>query len=123
MRLGVATLATRALRVLETVVAHPTPDRFVLDAGTKAFTSDGGDGPPFPGRGVIAGRPELRLDFMNEEHAVGSRTDEDDVRIGDRVQVVPLHACACINMFDVAYGVREDVLQREIAIGARGRMR
>ena len=123
MRLGVATLATCAVRVLATVVAHPTPDRFVLDAGTKAFTSDGGDGPPFPGRGVIAGRPELRLDFMNEEHAVGHRTGEDDVRIGDRLQVVPLHACACVNMFDVAYGVREDVLQHEIAIGARGRMR
>ena len=123
MRLGVATLATCAIRVLATVVAHPTPDRFVLDAGTKAFTSDGGDGPPYPGRGVIAGRPELRLDFMNEEHAVGHRTGEDDVRIGDRLQVVPLHACACVNLFDVAYGVREGVVEREIAIEARGRMR
>ena len=123
MRLGVATLATCAIRVLATVVAHPAPDRFVLDAGTKAFTSDGGDGPPYPGRGVIAGRPELRLDFMNEEHTVGSRTGDDDVRIGDRLQVVPLHACSCVNMFDVAYGVREGVVEREIAIEARGRMR
>ena len=31
------------------------------------------------------------------------------MRIGDRLQVVPLHACACVNMFDVAYGVREGV--------------
>ena len=95
----------------------------MLDAGTKAFTSDGGDGPPFPGRGVVAGRPELRLDFMNEEHAVGHRTGDDDVRIGDRLEVIPLHACSCVNMFDVAYGVREGVVEREIAIEARGRMR
>ncbi len=73
MRLGVASEHTCAARVLTTVVAHPTEERFVLDAGSKAFTSDGGDGPPFPGRGVVAGRPELVLDFMNEEHTVGHR--------------------------------------------------
>jgi len=123
MRLGVATEATCAARVLATVVAHPTSDRFVLDAGTKAFTSDGGDGPPFPGRSVVVGRPELRLDFMNEEHTVGHRTADDDVQIGDRVEVIPLHVCSCVNMFDVAYGVRDGVVEREIAIEARGRMR
>jgi len=123
MRLGVATEATCAARVLTTVVAHPTPDRFVVDAGTKAFTSDGGDGPPLPGRGVVRGRPELRLDFMNEEHAVGRRTGDDDVRIGDRVEVIPLHVCSCVNMFDVAFGVRAGVVEREIAIEARGRIR
>jgi D-serine deaminase-like pyridoxal phosphate-dependent protein len=123
MRLGLATEATCAARVLATVVAHPAPDRFVLDAGTKAFSSDGADGPPFPGRGVVVGRPELRLDFMSEEHGVGSLTGEDDVRIGDRLEVIPLHVCSCVNMFDVAYGVRDEAVEREIAIEARGRMR
>jgi D-serine deaminase-like pyridoxal phosphate-dependent protein len=123
MRLGLATEASCAARVLATVVAHPAPDRFVLDAGTKAFSSDGADGPPFPGRGVVVGRPELRLDFMSEEHGVGSLTGEDDVRIGDRLEVIPLHVCSCVNMFDVAYGVRDGAVEREIAIEARGRMR
>jgi D-serine deaminase-like pyridoxal phosphate-dependent protein len=123
MRLGVAVEATCAARVLATVVAHPAPDRFVLDAGTKAFSSDGADGPPFPGRGVVLGRPGLRLEFMSEEHGVGSRTGDDDVRIGDRVQVIPLHVCSCVNLFDVAYGVRDGSVEREIAIEARGRMR
>ena len=123
MRLGVATEATCGARVLTTVVAHPAPDRFVLDAGTKALTSDGGDGPPFPGRGVVVGRPELRLDSMSEEHGVGSRTGEDDVRIGDRLEVIPLHVCSCVNMFDTAYGVRAGTVEREIVIEARGRMR
>jgi D-serine deaminase-like pyridoxal phosphate-dependent protein len=123
MRLGVATEATCAVRVLTAVVAHPTEERFVLDAGSKAFTSDGADGPAFPGRGVVAGRPELRLDFMNEEHCVGHRTGADDVRIGDRLEVIPLHACSTVNMFDVAFGLRDGVVEREIAIEARGRMR
>jgi D-serine deaminase-like pyridoxal phosphate-dependent protein len=123
MRLGVATEATCAVRVLTTVVAHPTDERFVLDAGTKAFTSDGGDGPPFPGRGVVAGRPELVLDFMNEEHTVGHRTGADDVRIGDRLEVIPLHVCSTVNMFDEAVGIRSGQVVRMFAIAGRGKMR
>lgn len=123
MRLGVASEATCAAHVLATVVAHPTDERFVLDAGTKAFTSDGGDGPPFPGRGVVAGRPELVLDFMNEEHAVGRRTGADDVRIGDRLRVIPLHVCSTVNMFDEAIGVRGGEAVRTFAIAGRGKMR
>ena len=60
---------------------------------------------------------------MNEEHAVGHRTDADDVRIGERLRVIPLHACATVNMFDVAVGVRGGVVEREIAIVGRGKMR
>ncbi len=123
MRLGVATEDTCAARVLATVVAHPTDERFVIDAGTKAFTSDGGDGPPFPGRGVVAGRPELRLDFMNEEHGVGRRTGSDDVRIGQRLEVIPLHVCSTVNMFDEAFGVRGGEVLRTFDIAGRGKMR
>ncbi len=123
IRLGVAREATCAARVLATVVSRPDAERFVLDAGSKAFTSDGDDGPPFPGRGVVAGRPELRLDFMNEEHAVGHIEGEGDLRIGDRLEVIPLHVCSTVNMFDVAFGVRDDVVERELAIAGRGRMR
>ena len=123
MRLGTATEGTCAARVLVTVVAHPTEDRFLVDGGTKAFTSDGGDGPPFPGRGLVVGRPDLRLTFMNEEHGVGHRTGAGDVRIGDRLEVIPLHVCSCVNMFDTAYGVRDGVVESELAIAGRGKMR
>jgi D-serine deaminase-like pyridoxal phosphate-dependent protein len=122
MRLGVATEATCAARVLATVVAHPAEERFVLDAGTKAFSSDGGDGPPFPGRGVVAGRPELLLDFMNEEHAVGHRAGRDDVRIGERLEVVPLHVCSTVNLFDEAFGVRDGEVVTTFPIAGRGKV-
>lgn len=123
MRLGVATEETCALRVLATVVAHPTEDRFVIDAGTKCLTSDGGDGPPFPGWGLVPGRPELRLDFLNEEHGVFRRTGPDDVAIGERLEIVPIHASGCANMFDVAYGVRDGKVVGELWIAGRGRVR
>jgi D-serine deaminase-like pyridoxal phosphate-dependent protein len=105
------------------VVARPTSERFLVDAGTKAFSSDGGDGPPFPGRGIVIGRPDLVLDFMSEEHGVGHITSERPLAIGERLEVIPLHVCASVNLFDVAYGIREGVVEREIPIAARGRSR
>jgi len=122
MRLGVATEATCAARILATVVSR-VDDRFVLDAGTKAFSSDGADGPPFPGRGVVVGRPELRIDFMTEEHAVGHLTGAAELRIGDSLEVVPLHVCSAVNMFDAATTMRGGQVVGEIAIDARGRSR
>jgi D-serine deaminase-like pyridoxal phosphate-dependent protein len=123
MRLGVATEQTCGARVLATVVSRPTSERFVIDAGSKAFSSDGGDGPPFPGRGVVVGRPDLVLDFMSEEHGVGHIKDGGGLAIGDRLEVVPLHACSAVNLFDVAYAVRGGAVEGEIAIAARGRSR
>jgi D-serine deaminase-like pyridoxal phosphate-dependent protein len=123
MRAGVATEETCAARVLTTVVARPSAERFVVDAGTKTFTSDGGDGPPFPGRGVVAARPDLVLDFMNEEHGVGHMSNGAELAVGERLEVIPVHVCACVNMFDEAYGVRAGRVERVIRIEARGRMR
>ncbi len=120
MRLGVAPEQTCGARVLATVVSRPDGERFVIDAGTKCLTSDGGDGPPFSGRGVVAGRPDLVLDFLTEEHGVGHGPD---VRIGDRLEVIPLHVCSCVNMFDTAYGVRGGEVLREFAIAGRGKVR
>jgi D-serine deaminase-like pyridoxal phosphate-dependent protein len=123
MRLGVATEADCGARVLATVVARPSSERFVIDAGSKAFSSDGTDGPPFPGRGVVVGRPDLRLDFFSEEHGVGHLEGPGDVSIGERVEVIPLHVCSCVNLFDTAVGVRGARVDHEIPIAARGRSR
>ena len=94
----------------------------MVDAGTKTFTADGGDGPPYPGRGVVRGRPDLVLDFMNEEHGVGHLVGDAELRIGERLEVIPLHVCSTVNLFDVAFGIRNGVVERQIAIAARGKV-
>jgi D-serine deaminase-like pyridoxal phosphate-dependent protein len=124
MRLGVASEATCAAKVLVTVISRPDAQRFVVDAGSKAFSSDGADDAPrFPGKGVVAGRPDLRLDFFTEEHGVGHVEGDTDLRIGDRLEVIPLHACSCVNLFDVAFGVRAGEVERELPIAGRGKTR
>ena len=121
VRLGVATEAMTAARVLATVVARPTAERFVLDAGSKCFTTDNmGTVPDWL---VVAGRPDLHMDFLSEEHGVGHRDGGEELRIGDRLQVIPSHVCGCVNLFDVAYGVRRGRLERELPIAGRGRVR
>ena len=113
--------ATCGGRVLATVVSRPTDERFLIDAGSKAFSSDGASDGPFPGRGVVVGRPDLVLDFMSEEHGVGHLTADAPLAIGERIEVIPLHVCPAVNLFDVAYGVRDGSIEREIPIAARGR--
>ena len=122
LRLGTATIDTCAARVLVTVVARPTAERFVVDAGSKAFSSDGEDGPSWPGRGVVLGRPDLVLDFLSEEHGVGHIEGGGDIAIGTRLQVIPLHVCSCVNLFDTALGIRGDRIDHPILIAGRGRM-
>ena len=124
MRLGVAAEADCAARVLATVVSRPWEDRFVMDAGSKSLSSDGADGPPFPGRGVLAGRPDLVLDFLTEEHGVGHvLPGGGDLAVGDRLEVIPLHVCSCVNLFDTAAGVRDGLVERELVIAGRGKVR
>jgi D-serine deaminase-like pyridoxal phosphate-dependent protein len=123
LRLGVATEAMCALTVLVTVVARPSAERFLIDAGTKTFSADGGDGPPFPGRGVVVDRSDLVIEFMTEEHGVGRVLSDAELAIGERLRVIPLHVCSCVNLFDRAHGIRGDVVERRINITARGRIR
>ncbi len=124
MRLGLAAERDCAARVVTTVVARPWEDRFVIDAGSKSLSSDGGDGPPFPGRGVLAGRGDLVLDFLTEEHGVGHvLPGGGDLAVGARLEVIPLHVCSCVNLFDTAAGMRDGRVERELVIAARGKVR
>jgi D-serine deaminase-like pyridoxal phosphate-dependent protein len=124
MRLGVAVEADCAARVLTTVVSLPWEDRFVIDAGSKSLSQDGTDGPPLPGRGVLAGREDLVLDFLTEEHGVGHiLAGGGGLEVGDRLEVIPLHVCSCVNLFDSAAGVRDGRVERELAIAGRGKVR
>lgn len=91
--LGSHALAGCALAVVATVVsAHR--DRLVLDAGTKALSNDlrvAG----LESWGLVLGRPELRVARLNEEHAV---VEGGAAEVGDRLLVVPAHACTCVNL-------------------------
>ncbi|MFV0300860.1 MAG: alanine racemase, partial [Paracoccus sp. (in: a-proteobacteria)] len=108
-----------AMHVLATVVSRPTPARAVLDAGSKALTSDllG-----FADHGEIADLPGARIVSLSEEHAVVdlSACTGPLPGIGDQVRVVPNHTCVVSNLFDRMVFHRDGLVTRVEPLIARG---
>ena len=115
---GHGTLEDCALTVLTTVVSRPTPDRAVLDAGSKALTSD------LVGRtghGLIREAPRAVIAALSEEHGT-VETNGESLAIGQRVRVVPNHACPVTNLFDEVVLIDGNEVLGSLAVLARGRV-
>ena len=71
------------------------------------------------------GWPDARLQTLNEEHGyVDVSGTHDRPALGDRLQVIPNHACGCVNLHDGLLGVREGVVEAGgAASAARGLVR
>lgn len=120
IQFGTASIEDCALRVLATVISTPLPGYATIDAGSKTLTNDlSVRGERY---GVIVGQPEVQLVDLNEEHGY-LRYDADrvQVHIGDKIEIIPNHACVLPNLCDRIYGVRGDEVVEEITVDARGR--
>ena len=117
LRAGAVTLETCALRIFATVVSRPTPDRGILDAGSKTFSSDlhGLDG-----YGHICEYPEARINALSEEHAhVDFSACDRKPEIGERVSVIPNHCCMVTSLFDEVVGARGTQVEVTWQVAAR----
>ncbi len=114
---GWAALDDCAMTVMATVVSRPTPDRAILDSGSKTLAMDRFNGE----HGHILQYPAARIYQLNEEHAYVdvSACDQRPV-IGERVSVVPVHTCVVSNLHNVLYGVRGETVEAVWPVAARG---
>ncbi|MET3614088.1 D-serine deaminase-like pyridoxal phosphate-dependent protein [Rhizobium aquaticum] len=119
VRAGHCSLDDCAMHILATVVSRPTPDRAILDAGSKALTSDllG-----FSDYGLIVGYPEAVITGISEEHATVDLSKIVGVRpeIGEKIRIVPNHTCVVSNLFDIMTFHRNGVVTRVEDVAARG---
>jgi D-serine deaminase-like pyridoxal phosphate-dependent protein len=118
--LGTCSLKDCAMTVSATVVSVPAPERAVVDAGSKTLSSD----PLRPrgeGHGLVLGTAS-RLERLSEEHGVVKVEPGDRFRVGQRVAILPNHACVVSNLHDRVYGVRDGRLETELRVAARGRV-
>jgi len=117
--LGVAALDQCALTVLATVVSAQ-PGRAVIDAGSKVFGLDrGGHGvASIDGYGVDVLSGAV-VSWLSEEHGVID-DPERRLEVGDRVRVVPNHACTATNLASRLWGVRDGVVETEFTVDVRG---
>ncbi len=120
--LGSCTEQDCALSVIATVVAKH-PDRLVIDAGTKALTSDKLAAHLLQGHGIIKGYEQsLRIERLSEEHGTVKILDGAALpAIGDKVEIIPNHACTTVNLYDRFYAARGGQVTEEYTIQARGR--
>lgn len=119
--LGTCGIENCAMTVVATVVSVPAADRAVLDCGSKTLSSDALR-PRGEGHGWILGR-KSRVDRLSEEHGVVRVAEGETFRVGERVRVLPNHACVVSNLHDRVVLARGERVEGEWSVAARGRVR
>jgi len=130
--LGAAAWDDCALTVLARVVTKPTPDRIIVDSGSKTLTNDlargfaaaAGYGAVLRSvTGVQSPDDSLVVERLSEEHAnIRATGGEHALEPGDLVRIVPNHSCVVSNLVDTAWLVDGDQVLERLEISARGRI-
>ena len=115
--IGVAEEADCALTILATVVGRQALDRMIVDAGSKTL---GGEAGVRPGHGLVKGDPTVQIERLSEEHGWCRVPPEAGWKVGDRLEIIPNHACLVPNLVGELVGVRGGRAERAIPVEARG---
>jgi D-serine deaminase-like pyridoxal phosphate-dependent protein len=105
-----------ALTVVATVVSRPTGERAIIDAGRK--TMHGDFQPPF-----VIGHDDIRVARLSAEHGeLELAPSAQDLRIGDRVELVPGYADLTTVLHNQYHCFRGGKLVDIWPVEARGRL-
>lgn len=122
-RAGFCSLEDCAASVVCTVVSTSVAGKVVIDAGTKALTSDRNITAPDSGHGFIVEYPEATITRLSEEHGeVDTTRCGRRPRIGERISVIPNHICPCVNLQDTVWLRHPDGSLERIGVDTRGRL-
>ena len=105
-----------ALSVLATVISRPRACEAVVDAGLKSLSTD--SGPAAPKQAGMTYRP------AGDEHGILSwqPASGTELQVGDRVELLPSHIDTTINLHDVYYAQRNQVIEGIWPVLARGKV-
>jgi D-serine deaminase-like pyridoxal phosphate-dependent protein len=122
--MGVTDLDHCALSIVAQVVSRQSPERAVIDAGSKAFSSDqGAHGTGgMTGHGAVKGRPGITVERLSEEHGWLHVAPGETLAIGDRLDIIPNHACVSTNLFNGVAVVKGGQVVDRWRVEARGCM-
>jgi D-serine deaminase-like pyridoxal phosphate-dependent protein len=128
--LGAAAVDECALSVVSTVVSRPAPTRLIFDAGAKTLAADGcrgfgthhGHGLVFPAIDAPTADVSIVLERLSEEHATALVPADCALRVGDRVRILPNHACVVTNLVDELLLVDGQAIVDRLPVAARGRI-
>jgi D-serine deaminase-like pyridoxal phosphate-dependent protein len=124
LRGGRHTVEQCALRVQATVISKPTANRVILDSGSKTMSASTLQTPRGTSMGYLVEYPDAHFYGASEEHGhVDVTACAVKPEIGERVQVLPVHPCPCVNEHDEMVAVRAGVVEAVWPIYARGKVR
>jgi D-serine deaminase-like pyridoxal phosphate-dependent protein len=111
-----------AMSVLVTVVTDACPGVVTVDGGSKTFTND--NVARDVSNGYCLEYPRLTLARMNEEHGIVALNDSPTrPKVGEKVRIIPNHACGTTNLHDIVAGHRNGRVEVIWPISARGTIR
>nr|MCU0227492.1 alanine racemase [Bryobacterales bacterium] len=120
---GSCTLDDCAAHMLVTVVSTNRSGGFIVDGGSKTFSSDRlvtGNHTTF---GLVREAPEALFLKMNEEHGyIDLPSRSAHFKVGDRLRILPNHICVAVNLHEQVYGVRGETVECVWPVEARGKL-
>ena len=121
---GQHTVAQCALRILATVISRPTADRAILDCGSKTLSASTLQTPKGSSMGYVVEYPDAYFYGASEEHGhVDVSLCARQPQIGERVTVLPVHPCPCVNEHDELVATRGGEVLAVWPVYARGKIR
>ena len=119
---GTAEEGNCALTVLATVISNPSEGHFICDAGAKCLGLDQGahGNSSLTGHGRVIGHPELKVSHLSEEVGQLEAAGPTDLKIGDRIRIIPNHSCSTANLTSRMTGIRRGQTDRVILVNMRG---
>lgn len=103
-----------SLSLLSTVTSKPCSGIAVCDAGMKSITHENG----VPEIIEPAG---LKLLKLSEEHGKIQTGVEDNLKVGEKIRILPSHVCTTVNLHDKYYVTSKDLIIDIWEIAARGK--
>ena len=115
--MGLCDVSDCALRIITTVVSTPNKGSAIIDAGSKTLTSDLS---AFKrGYGYVVEYPEMVIYKLNEEHGFLKFRSDINLKIGQKLSIIPNHACVISNLCDEILGINKK--GEKIKMDARGK--
>ena len=103
-----------SLFIWSTVMSHPTKDRAVIDAGHKAASIDSG----LP---HVADVKDVTYVSASDEHgSLALGPDPVDIKIGQKLRLIPGHCDPTVNLHDWYIGIRNGIVESIWSVEARG---
>lgn len=125
MAAAVGTMERCAATILTTVISRPTAERVITDVGAKGITAQKRTVgiSATPGLGTVKHMPNVHVYDVYDEHAIFmSKALHDATRVGDKIEIIPVHICPVCNLHENAYLVENGEVVETIPVLCRGKL-